>query len=266
LKKPAVITTIFSLCLVVSFLIAVGLPITAQADTWKTIQWVTLTEDVTVKKINNRTHHVVSQSTAKSGKYYLLRREKGPDVWVLHSGKYTTNTTYTYTVKRSKNVFHWYAHGKHPTKPANFKFAKFSKFSTTTYRPGYADVYMDDSQKFYSGQPHTKAVFKVTNNLQPMQVKQSTLSSKTLDVFFNGKRAQVTPKDSDALTVKPYNSEKLDYETIISQASPSSGKAVLPKNFNMKNITWWEQVGWKDDDDTSLAYRLVHGGWVSIGY
>ncbi|MFC6259865.1 hypothetical protein [Levilactobacillus fujinensis] len=265
MKKSTVTTRIFCLSLVVSFLLAIGLPITAQADTWKKIQWVTLTEDVTVKKINNRTQHVVSQSVAKSGKYYLLRREKGPNLWVLHSGKYTTNGTYTYAVNRKKNVYYWYAHGKHPTKPANFKFAKFSQFSTSTYRPGYADIYMDGSQKFYSGQPHTKAVFKLTDNLHPLQVKRSATSSTTLDVLFNGKSAQVTPTNKDALSVYPYNSEKLDYESVISQASPYSGKAVLPKGFNMKKITWWDQTGVDaDGDDTDAYYRLVHGGWVYI--
>ncbi|WP_143462215.1 hypothetical protein [Levilactobacillus enshiensis] len=264
MKKSVITVKFFSLCLVISFLVTVGFPLTARADTWKTIQWITLTEDVTVNKLNNSSHKVVGQSVAKSGKYYLLRREK--NVWVLHSGKYTTNATYTYVVKRSPNVFHWYAHGKHPTKPANFKFAKFSKFSTTAYRPGYADIYMEGSQKFFSDAAHKQLAFKVTDNLHPLQVKQSATSSKTLDVLFNGKRAQVTPKNRDSLTVKPYNSEKLDYETVISQVPPYSAKAVLPKNFNMKKITWWEQDGWQDGDDVSTAYRLVHGGWVSIGY
>ena len=117
-------------------------------------------------------------------------------------------------------------------------------------------------QKFYSGQGDTKAVFKKDGNLQPLQVKRLKASGNTLDILFNDRNAQATAPNKNGFNFYPYKSERLNHETVIFQATPSSGQAVLPKGFNMKNITWWDQDYSGDDGDT--YYRLVHGGWVNI--
>lgn len=93
----------------------------ASAPFWRYGHWVTMTRDVKILKIKNVVPRAYSYSvatyTAPKGSHYKLEHWGTDFSWVLQSGRFNSNSYYTYVV--SAKGSNWFKVGTHNTKKYN---------------------------------------------------------------------------------------------------------------------------------------------------
>lgn len=106
----------------------------ALASYWKSAHWVTLTQNVTVYKINNYSKQIVKSYTAHSGSHYKMNHWDVNYSWVLQSGHFNTGNKYTYTVHRAWNSSSWFKMGTHKvtSKRSSVKYKSFHGYRIAT--------------------------------------------------------------------------------------------------------------------------------------
>lgn len=231
---------------------------------WASKHWVTLKKNVTVKKVKNvyplYKSHVVKSYTAKKGSHYKMGHYGANYSWVLYSGKFKSNSKYTYAV--SAPAGSWYRKGIHKLKvktyKSKYKVAKYSEFSSSEFRTGYVDV---NSTPYEFDDSDLNKVFTIKSNLTKLSVKKDgkdDTGTPIIAVNYNGMHVHDWYK-SGSKYVHPYNSEKLDKNTINSQTTPYSGKAVIKRGINMKKIKEWYYS--YSNGNKSIIYKHVKSGW-----
>lgn len=187
--------------------------------------------------------------------------------WIIKSGKYYHNKRTFFLIAKGD----WYYKSKHVVKPThhvihkeNYKIAKYSTFSSHRFKIGYLND-IDHNYKFYKydkdmGIPGTQVAFTIKNSLIPLRVKKSGIDAdgyNVVDVMYKGTHAS-EEMFSGANAVHPYNTYKTDSNTVSSETTPYSGKAVLKKSINTNKIKFWlYSTGGK-----STLYQKIKGGWI----
>lgn len=118
-------------------------------DHWNSAHWVTVTKDEPVYKIKNQipvaSSYKVGSSTVKRGTHILLEHWGVDYSWVLQSGRFNSNSKYTYIVDASYKGG-WFKAGIH-----NLSTSKYKPFHG--YRiEGYKSLYTYNT--FYDTDSH----------------------------------------------------------------------------------------------------------------
>lgn len=150
----------------------------------------------------------------------------------------------------------------------HYRIAKYAGFASKTYRTGYL-IDPERNYSFYTfdqstGRSGSHVAFKIKNGLIPLKVKKNGKNSAGVHVY------DVLYKQLHASeeywthysTVQPYNVTKLDNQTVTSETTPFSGKAVLPHGTKAKQIKIWMT---DKSGNRSVFYKHVKGGWKYSG-
>lgn len=246
----------------------------ALASYWKSAHWVTLTQNVTVYKINNYSKHVVKKYTAHSGSYYKMNHWDVNYSWVLQSGHFNTGNKYTYTVKRARNSASWFTFGSSSSAPissktrvSGMKTASTNAFYFNKYTPAYLRVSLG-SQYLYSS-PNDAL------NDSGHKTKFSSIYTKVSARWNNGKKDNILRIrwndktyffDNSDGEFQPYNTW-IDGQVFNSPYKPVSknkSKIVIKHGTKISKGNYWDQVkNYKDGMLVDNSYKFSHGKWVN---
>lgn len=252
-----------------------GVTAHALQNEWRTAHWVTLTKNVTVKKIHVVTPMYKSRSvksyTAKRGEHYKMEHWGTDYSWVLQSGKFNSGGKYLYVVAASYKGG-WFKMGIHkiaksqkksysnyPLHTGNYSIAKYSGFNTTDYLPGFIDP--DYGSQTFVDKKFENDVFTVKSPATRLMVKKAYDDYTHQDVLLvqlNGKEGY----DMTTYDVLPYNSYKVSSDIVNSPYSPFSGKAVVQHGMQSSNIKYWFV---DRGSNPGAEYVKVHGRWQYHG-
>lgn len=162
----------------VTILVATVLPLIntttahALAPFWKHTHWVTFTKNTHIVKMRNTmpmsSSYEVGSYTIKRGSHYKLDHWGVNYSWVLQSGKFNTNSKYTYVVDRNWNSSSWFKMGIH--KISDYKsFHEYrveSRKSLYTYNTFY-DAAAHSTLSDYRPTQKSKVIFEHGSHVYP---------------------------------------------------------------------------------------------------
>ncbi|MCT2882631.1 hypothetical protein [Lentilactobacillus buchneri] len=214
---------------------------------------VTFWKNVGITKMRNANprskSYPVQNYVVKKWSHYKLDHWGHTYSWVLQSGRFNSNSKYTYIVDKSDGDHSWFRFGyyekpvyKNVTSKAHIKVADNTNFFGNKWRPAYLDEYsngvklyksLDDAQN--KSNP-VKEVKKYTQKFEVKRQPQNILKVRLGDTTYYS--------DNSSHDLRPYNAKFEDRE-VSSYFSPKSKNALLKHGERIKENTMWTYMYYK---------------------